>query len=75
VYSVKWVYKGLMSSMSNASDPILSKAWHKPVLLKVSCLVWRLFQNRLATRDNLAKRGVMDQSSINVWEIAEEKNR
>ena len=38
MYSVKWVYKGLMSSMSNASDPILSKAWHKPVLLKVSCI-------------------------------------
>lgn len=37
---------------------------HKSVPLKVSCLVWRLFQNRLATRDNLSKRGVLDQNSI-----------
>lgn len=64
VYSAKEVYKWLMSNMSSSSDPIWSKAWHKSVPLKVSCLVWRLFQNRLATRYNLAKRGVMDQSTI-----------
>jgi len=60
-YSVKEVYKRLMFNMSSVLDPIWSKVWHKSVPLKVSCLVWRLFHNKLATTDNLAKRGVLDQ--------------
>ncbi|GAU44678.1 hypothetical protein TSUD_243750 [Trifolium subterraneum] len=48
------------------SDPDISwaKAWHKLIPSKVSCLVWRLFQNRVATKDNLSRRGVIGQGSL-----------
>jgi len=41
----------------------LAKAWHKSVPSKVSSLVWRVFQNRVATKDNLYKRGIIDQGA------------
>jgi hypothetical protein len=64
LYSVKETYKGLISNLSSSSDSIWSKVWHKSVPLKVSCLVWRLFHNRLLTRDNLLRRCVLDQNSV-----------
>jgi hypothetical protein len=33
--------------------------WHKHVPAKVSLLAWRLFRNRLPTKDNLALRGIL----------------
>jgi hypothetical protein len=62
-YLVSEVYKNIITGIPNPSLPICLKAWHKSILSKVSCLVWRLFQNRVATKDNLIKRGVLDQSS------------
>lgn len=67
VYSFKEVYKWSMSSflqkkkwsmsnLSSSSDSTWSRVWHKSVLLKVQYLVWRLFQNRLAIRDNLFQK-------------------
>jgi len=53
-----------MSSFNISTDPSWSRAWHKAVPSKVSCLAWRVFQNRVATKDNLFKRGVIDQGSI-----------
>lgn len=58
-YSVIKVYKGIICNLSSLSDPSWSKAWHKAFLAKVSCLVWWIFQNRIASKDNLAKRGVL----------------
>lgn len=58
-YSVKEVYKGIIHNLPSLSNPSWSKAWDKAVSAKVSCLVWRMLQNRIATKDNLAKRGVL----------------
>jgi len=46
-------------------DVVPFKAWHKSIPSKISCFVWRLFQNRLASKDNLFKRGVIGQGSLN----------
>jgi hypothetical protein len=62
--SVKEIYRKIMSRSDVTADTLLVKAWHKSIPSKVSCFVWRLFQNRIATKDNLCKRGVIDQRSI-----------
>ncbi|CAJ2629018.1 unnamed protein product [Trifolium pratense] len=40
------------------------KIWNKSIPSKVSCLVWRLLQNKIATKDNLFRRGVIGQGSL-----------
>jgi hypothetical protein len=62
--SVKEIYRKIMSRSDVTADTLLVKAWHKSIPSKVSCSVWRLFQNRIGTKDNLCKRGVIDQRSI-----------
>ena len=58
-YTVKEAYSfltitGDMVDRSNVDD-----VWHKHIPSKVSLLVWRLFRNRIPTKDNLANRGVL----------------
>jgi hypothetical protein len=38
--------------------------WHKQVPLKVSILAWRLLKDRLPTRNNLQRRGILAASDI-----------
>ena len=38
--------------------------WHKAVPLKVNIFVWQIFLNRLATKDNLRARHVLDVSQV-----------
>jgi hypothetical protein len=38
--------------------------WLKPVPLKVNIFVWRLFLNRLPTKLNLHRRGVLDEQQL-----------
>jgi len=40
-------------------DVVSVVAWHKHVPLKISIRAWRLFRNRLSTKDNLQHRGVI----------------
>jgi len=35
---------------------MLEYTWHKDVLLNLSLFAWRLFRNRLPTKDNLSRR-------------------
>jgi hypothetical protein len=37
--------------------------WHKQVPLKVSIFAWRLLRDRLPTKENLAKRGIISVDS------------
>jgi len=41
----------------------VSSIWHKDVPLKVVVFVWRLFRDRLPTKDNLLRRGVINHDS------------
>ncbi|GAU14814.1 hypothetical protein TSUD_50260 [Trifolium subterraneum] len=62
-YSVRGAYKVLTTmealNVYAASDLI----WHIHVPLKVSVLAWRLWRNRLPTKDNLAARNIIPQNS------------
>jgi len=42
----------------------VSSLWHKDVPLKVVLFAWRLFRDRLPTKDNLFRRGVLDHNSM-----------
>jgi len=37
--------------------------WHKDILLKIVLFAWRLFQDRLPTKDNLFRRHIIDADS------------
>ncbi|CAI8606443.1 unnamed protein product [Vicia faba] len=43
-------------------DKELVSTWSKLVPLKVSVLAWRLWQNRIPTKDSLIKRGILEES-------------
>jgi len=61
VYSVKVAYSSLINGLANgdSEDKAFVAAWSKLVPLKVSVLVWRIWQNKIPTRDNLIKRGIL----------------
>jgi hypothetical protein len=63
-FSVKETYKKIMSDRVDSADMCLAKAWQKSIPTKVSCFVWQILQNRVATKDNLYRRGAIDQRSI-----------
>ncbi|GAU46085.1 hypothetical protein TSUD_239720 [Trifolium subterraneum] len=53
----------------SASDTAMSTSYNrflrvKPIPLKVNLFMWRLFLNRLPTKDNLHRRGVLDASGL-----------
>jgi len=63
-YVVKEVYKDMVSLTPNSSNSIWSKAGHSSIPNKVSFLLWKLFQNRIATKDILHRRGVLGQDVL-----------
>lgn len=54
-YSVKESYMVMMLENKKKSNGFWSKIWHKVMPSKVSYLVWRMFHNRLPTKENLAR--------------------
>lgn len=58
-YSVCGVYLFLTSLQSQQASAVSNLVWHKNVPLKVLVFAWRLHQNRLLTKDNLARRDVI----------------
>ncbi|XP_058782282.1 uncharacterized protein LOC131656637 [Vicia villosa] len=60
-YSVKEAYCAIMKEITNVriEDRELAAAWSKLVPLKVSTLVWRIWQNRIPSRDNLVSIGIL----------------
>ncbi|XP_058774729.1 uncharacterized protein LOC131649001 [Vicia villosa] len=60
-YSVKEAYNTLMPEPGSDVRIAWSKLWNKAIPTKVSCLAWRLVQNKIATKDNLVRRGVLLQ--------------
>ncbi|GAU15866.1 hypothetical protein TSUD_40870 [Trifolium subterraneum] len=62
-YSVRDAYALLTSTGYQGADATSNLIWHKQVPVKVSLLAWRLFRNRLPTKDNLATRNVIPHDS------------
>jgi len=63
-YTVQTTYFYLTAVDINITEDFHHFMWHKAVPLKVNIFVWRLFLNRLATKDNLRTRHVLDVSQV-----------
>lgn len=64
VFSVRSVYNYL-TAQPIVDVPVDAKLfWHKDIPLKVVIFAWRLLRNRLPTKDNLIRRGVINNDSI-----------
>ena len=62
-YSVREAY--LITHSSDMVDrTFVDDVWHKHIPSKVSLLVWRLLRNRLPTKDDLVRRGVLHANDI-----------
>jgi len=63
-YTVKSAYSFLTATDTNFTEGFDSFLWLKAVPLKVNLFAWRLFLNRLPTKDNLFRRGVIDAAQL-----------
>jgi hypothetical protein len=63
VFSVRSAYNVLTSQPPIELPMIVSSLWHKDVPLKAVLFAWRLFRDRLPTKDNLHRHGVLNQIS------------
>ena len=63
VYSVRSAYI-FQSTQPVVVAPVdVNTLWQKHIPLKVVVFAWRLFRNRLPTKDNLFRRNVLDNNS------------
>jgi len=62
-FSVRNAYKFLTLQPPLVSSVDALSLWHKDVPLKVVLFRWRMLRDRLSTKDNLFRRGVIDQAS------------
>ncbi|XP_058750551.1 uncharacterized protein LOC131623554 [Vicia villosa] len=64
VYTSKDAYSLIMEGLFTlvGEDKELAAVWSNLIPLKVSVLAWRVWQNRIPTRDNLVKRGILVDS-------------
>ncbi|XP_045800040.1 uncharacterized protein LOC123894168 [Trifolium pratense] len=68
-YSVKSAYKVLTEDSNSENQLPFKKLWIKFVPLKVTIFGWQVFQNRIPSKENLCKRGIVENSAINcVWD-------
>lgn len=63
-YSVKGTYQFLTMTDVPPERGSAVEVWHKQAPLKVSLFAWRLFRNRLPTKDNLLLRHVLHSDNI-----------
>ncbi|CAI8607673.1 unnamed protein product [Vicia faba] len=75
------LWKGVIDAISKSEvtqvETIkhLAVAWNCLISLKISILAWRVWQNRLLTRDNLVKRDILDESQNSCpFDCAKEEN-
>jgi len=63
VYTVQSAYNFLNAHVTTDLAVPVSSLWLKDVSLKVTLFVWRLFRNRLPTKDNLFCRQIIDMDA------------
>ena len=59
-YTVRSAYNALITQVNVENMEAVPFPWHKDVPLKVLLFVWRLFRDRLPTKNNLHRRQVID---------------
>jgi len=62
-YTVRGAYYILTSQAQHIRDDRGELVWHKHVPLNVSILAWRLLRDRLLTRNNLLRRGIVQHTA------------
>lgn len=63
-FLVRSVYNYITAQIPTYIVVPVSSLWHKDVPLKVVLFAWRVFRDRLPIKDNLFRRGVIDQNSL-----------
>ena len=63
-YSVKESYWYITTSDVMLDRTLVDDVWLKQIPSKVSLLVWRLLRNRLPTKDNLFRQGVINGDAL-----------
>ena len=63
-YTVRGAYCLLTRQEHRLGDVRGDHVWHSHVPLKVSILAWRLLRDRLPTKNNLLRRGIIQQTDI-----------
>jgi len=63
-YTVQSAYSYLTAVDTTINEDVNQFLWLKAVPLKVNIFVWHLFLNRLATKDTLRKRNVLDATLL-----------
>ena len=67
-YTMRGAYQILTDLASSTIDTTRDLVWHKQVPLKVSIVAWRLLKDRLPTRSNLHRRGIIPvEGDTCVW--------
>jgi len=62
-FTVRSLYDFLTIQLQVELPVDVSSIWHRDVPLKVVVFAWRLFRDRLPTKDNLLRRGVINHDS------------
>ena len=70
-YTLRGAYHALTSTDTHIPDATKNIVWHKQVPLKVSIVAWRLLKDRLPTKLNLQRRGILQAANtlcFGVWQ-------
>jgi len=63
-YTIRGAYQILTTRVSSTTKATRDLVWHKQVPLKVSTVAWRLLKDRLPTRLNLLRRGILQAEGV-----------
>jgi len=66
-FSICSAYNVLVHQNHSATTVSFQDLWHKDIPLKVVLFAWRLFCDRLPTKDNLIRRGVIAYVDSLCW--------
>ena len=74
-YTVRGAYQTLTSMVTPTVEATDDLVWHKQVPLKAFIVSWRLLKDRLPTRLNLQRRGLLKWQQSRVFQVVATKNR
>lgn len=67
-YSIKDAYKIPMLDNKINSNSSLAMVWHREIPTKGSVLLWKVPQNKIASKDNLFRRCILNQNELSLKE-------
>lgn len=63
VCSIKIAYSALTNEVEAEESPMTNFIWNKAVPLKVEIFAWRLLNDRIPTKNNLAQGGILSANN------------